>query len=160
MLFHGAPMEFADQPDRAAVDALGRRVWELGDFIVNGLGVTTWPGRFDARVAFHRSCHLRGSCSGPAVLQLLQSIAGLEVAPFGEAEQCCGFGGTFSVAFPHISTSMGQLKLDHVLAAKPDYVLSADMSCLMHLGGLSEKEGRPIQPRHFAQILRDALANA
>jgi L-lactate dehydrogenase complex protein LldE len=160
MLFHGAPMEFADQPDRAAVDALGRRVWELGDFIVNGLGVTTWPGRFDARVAFHRSCHLRGSCSGPAVLQLLQSIAGLEVAPFGEAEQCCGFGGTFSVAFPHISTSMGQLKLDHVLAAKPDYVLSADMSCLMHLGGLAEKEGRPIQPRHFAQILRDALANA
>lgn len=160
MLFHGAPMEFTAEPDRARVDALAHRAWELTDFIVNGLGVAAWPGRLDARVAFHRSCHSRGTGSGPAALQLLQSIAGLEVALFGEAEQCCGFGGTFSVAFPHISKSMGDLKLDHMLATKPDYVLSGDMSCLMHLSGLAEKEGRPIQPRHVAQILRDALATA
>lgn len=160
MLFHGAPMEFADQSERAQVEALASRAWELTDFIVNGLGVASWPGRLDARVAFHRSCHTRGSGSSPAALQLLQSIAGLEVVPFGEDGQCCGFGGTFSVAFPHISKSMGDLKLDHLLAAKPRYVISGDMSCLMHLGGLAEKEGRPIRPRHIAQILRDALANA
>jgi len=160
MLFHGAPMEFADQPESARVGALATRVWELSDFVVNSLGVTSWGGRLDARVAFHRSCHTRGTCTGPAVLELLRSIEGLEVLPFGEAEQCCGFGGTFSVAFPHVSSSMGRLKLDHILEAKPDYVVSADMSCLMHLGGLAEKEGRPVQYRHIAQILRDAIRHS
>ncbi len=157
MLFHGAPMEFQGEKDAGAVDGFAKRVWELSDFIVNGLGVTSWPGRLDKRVAFHRSCHSRGTQSGVATMQLLSSIEGLVVEPFGEAEQCCGFGGTFSVTFPHVSASMGRLKLDNVLAQKPDYLISGDMSCMMHLGGLAEKEGRPVQTRHIAQILRDSL---
>src|SRR5690606_26271761 len=104
-------------------------------FIVNALGITKWPGRFEARVAFHRSCHSRGTQSGEATTTLLSSIAGLELVPFGEGEQCCGFGGTFSVSFPNVSTGMGTLKLDHIRAASPDFVVSGDMSCLMHLGG-------------------------
>jgi L-lactate dehydrogenase complex protein LldE len=91
------------------------------------------------------------------VQQLLQSIKGLEVVPFGEEEQCCGFGGTFSVSFPNVSTAMGDLKLEHLRAARPDYIVSGDMSCLMHLGGLAEREGRPVKMLHFVQILRDAL---
>jgi L-lactate dehydrogenase complex protein LldE len=79
------------------------------------------------------------------------------VIEFGEGEQCCGFGGTFSVAFPHVSASMGNLKLDHVRAAQPDLFVSGDMSCLMHMGGLAEKQGRPMKTRHLAQVLRDAL---
>lgn len=157
MLFHGASMEFEGEKDAGAVDGFAKRVWELSDFIVNGLGVTSWPGRLDKRVAFHRSCHSRGTQSGVATMQLLSSIEGLTVEPFGEAEQCCGFGGTFSVTFPHVSASMGRLKLDNVLAQKPDYLISGDMSCMMHLGGLAEKEGRPVQTRHIAQILRDSL---
>jgi len=157
MLFHGAPLEFASEADAGRVQELGGRVWELADFIVNGLGVTSWPGRFDARVAFHRSCHSRGTASGEATQTLLGSIAGLELEPFGEAEQCCGFGGTFSVSFPHISSSMGTLKLEHVRAVRPDYLVSGDMSCMMHLRGLAERAGNPIPTRHFAQILRDAL---
>jgi L-lactate dehydrogenase complex protein LldE len=157
MLFHGAPLEFEHEPDRGDVDALGRRTWELADFIVNGLGVKSWPGRFEGRVAFHRSCHSRGTPSGEAATTLLGSIAGLELVPFGEGEQCCGFGGTFSVSFPHISAGMGTLKLVHIHAAQPDWLVSADMSCLMHLGGLAEKDGQPLKTRHVAQILRDAL---
>jgi L-lactate dehydrogenase complex protein LldE len=160
MLFHGAPLEFQGEQDAGAVDGFAKRVWELSDFIVNGLGVKTWPGRLDKRVAFHRSCHSRGTQSGIATMQLLSSIEGLTVEPFGEAEQCCGFGGTFSVTFPHVSASMGRLKLDNVLAQKPDYLISGDMSCMMHLGGLAEKEGRPVQTRHIAQILRDSLIGA
>jgi len=160
MCFHGAPLEFEKEPDLPRINAFARRAWELSDFIVNGLGVTSWPGRFDARIAFHRACHTRGTGSGEASLQLLRSIKGLEVLPFGEAEQCCGFGGTFSVSFPHISASMGRLKLDHALHDAPDYLVSGDMSCLMHLGGLSEKESRRIETRHLAQILRDALHSA
>ena len=157
MLFHGAPLEFDGEPDQREVAGLAARTWELADFLVNGLGLSRWPGRFAARVAFHRSCHTRGTESGPAALQLLESIEGVEVEPFGESEQCCGFGGTFSVTFPHISASMGRVKLDNVLSNRPDYLVSGDMSCLMHLRGLAERDGRPVKILHFAQILRDCL---
>lgn len=159
MMFHGTLLEFENEPDLADVAALGRRTWELADFIVNGLGVKSWPGRYDAAIAFHRSCHSRGTGSGDASLALLGSVAGVRLVPFGEGEQCCGFGGTFSVAFPNVSTSMGTLKLEHVRAAQPDVLVSGDMSCMMHLGGLAEKEGKPIKTLHVAQVLRDALKN-
>ncbi|MSU69326.1 MAG: (Fe-S)-binding protein [Opitutaceae bacterium] len=159
MLFHGATLEFEKEPDLPEIEALGRRAWELGDFIVNGLGVKAWPGRFAATVAFHRSCHSRGTGSSAAAATLLASIAGLRLVEFGEEEQCCGFGGTFSVSFPHISAAMGSLKLEHVRAAKPDLLVSGDMSCLMHLGSLAEREGPPVKTRHLAQVLRDALKN-
>ena len=158
MMFHGAPLEFEQEPDLPAIEALGRRTWELADFIVNGLGVKTWPGRYARRVAFHRACHTRGTGSGEAALALLGSIDGLEIVPFGEGEQCCGFGGTFSVSFPHVSGGMGQLKLEHIRAARPDVLVSGDMSCMMHLGGLAEKDGQAIETQHLAQVLRDALA--
>ncbi|HVU17795.1 MAG TPA: (Fe-S)-binding protein [Candidatus Didemnitutus sp.] len=159
MMFHGALLEFEKEPDRAAVASLGRRTWELADFVVNALHITSWPGRFDGNVAFHRSCHTRGTSGDGAAQALLGSIAGLKLLPFGEGEQCCGFGGTFSVAFPHISARMGNLKLDHLREAHPDVVVSGDMSCLMHLGGLAEKQDQPIRRLHVAQVLRDALRN-
>ncbi|MSU66144.1 MAG: (Fe-S)-binding protein [Opitutus sp.] len=157
MLFHGADLEFEKEPDRGDVAQLGRRTWELADFIVHGLGILTWPGRYEATVAFHRSCHSRGTQSGEAALTLLHSIAGTRLLPFGEGEQCCGFGGTFSVSFPHVSAAMGELKLEHIRAVSPDVLVSADMSCLMHLGGLAAKEGKPLRTLHLAQVLRDAL---
>jgi L-lactate dehydrogenase complex protein LldE len=160
MMFHGALLEFEKEPDLHEVEQLAKRTWELADFIVNGLGVSRWPGRYEATVAFHRSCHSRGTPTGEAAMALLSSIEGLKVVPFGEGEQCCGFGGTFSVTFPHISQAMGNLKLDHVLAQKPDLLVSVDMSCLMHMGGLAAKGGRPIKTVHLAQILRDALKNS
>jgi L-lactate dehydrogenase complex protein LldE len=159
MLLHGAPLEFEKEADRDEIAALSHRTWELGDFIVNGLGVKTWPGKYPATVAFHRSCHSRGTNSGEAATTLLSSIAGLTVAAFGEGEQCCGFGGTFAVAFPTVSKQVGDLKLEHIRAVKPDVLVSADGGCLMHLGGLAEKEGAPIRTQHLAQVLRDALKN-
>ncbi len=160
MMFHGAVLEFEKESDLPEVAALGRRTWELADFIVNGLGVKAWPGSYPATVAFHRACHTRGTASGEAALALLRSIHGLKLAEFGEGEQCCGFGGTFSVSFPNISSAMGELKLEHMRAANPDVVVSGDMSCMMHLGGLAAKEGKPVKTLHLAQVLRDALKAA
>ena len=77
--------------------------------------------------------------------------------PFGQSEQCCGFGGTFSVVFPHISGRMGTLKLDHILEVEPDLLTGVDMSCLMHLSGLARTQGRPLKPVHVIQVLRDTL---
>lgn len=159
MLRHGTILEFEKEPDLPEVKALAARTWEFSDFLVNALGVSAWPGRYEATIAFHRNCHNRGTGSEEASMKLLNSIAGVKVVPFGEAEQCCGFGGTFSVAFPNISAGMGTLKLDHIRATKPDVLVSGDMSCLMHLGGLAKKDGQPIKTLHLVQILRDALRN-
>jgi len=160
MLFHGAQLEFEKEPDKESVNALGKKTWEVADFIVYGLNKTKWEGSFNAKIAFHKSCHTRGTKTTEASLQLLKSISGLSVVEIGEAEQCCGFGGTFSVSFPAISSSMGELKLEHVREKNPDLLVSADMSCMMHLCGLASHEQKPIKAMHVVQILRDALKNS
>lgn len=155
---HGNLLQFEEEPD-AAVTSLANRTWELIDYIFHGLGIQKWPGRFDkpTRIAFHRSCHSRGTKTGAAVRQLLGSIENAEVVPFGQAEQCCGFGGTFSVTFPHISGRMGTLKLDKIYEIEPDLLVGIDMSCLMHLSGLATAQGRHLKHYHAIQILRDTL---
>lgn len=159
MIFHGAPLEFEKEDDLASINALAGRTWELVDFIVNGLGVSEWPGTYDAKITVHRSCHLRGSRSAEAIGTLLGSIKGLTVEPIDETEQCCGFGGTFAVSFPNISNSMGTLKIEKLTACQPDVVAAADMGCMMHFGGMMEKQGMTHKRQHVAQILRDALKN-
>lgn len=159
MVFHGAPLAYEKEAadKREKVDQIANRTWELCDYIVNGLGITEWPGKFPKRVAFHRSCHSRGTPSGEAASTLLNSIEGLEVVEFGEKEQCCGFGGAFSVSFPNISKKMGELKLDHITAAEPDIIVSSDMGCMLHLGGILDRNKKAIPRLHIAQVLRDAL---
>ena len=158
MNFHGNPLQFEEEPD-AKVTSLAQRTWEVMDYIYNGLGIKSWKGAFkkSTRIAFHRSCHSRGTDSGEAVLSLLGSIENAEIVEFGQGEQCCGFGGTFSVTFPHISGRMGTLKLDHILAAEPDILVSGDMSCLMHITGLARAQGRPVQHCHAVQVLRNTM---
>ena len=158
MNFHGNLLQFEKCPDEK-INSLAKRTWEVMDFIYNGLGIKKWNGEFEkpTRIAFHRSCHSRGTDSGEATSQLLASIRNAEVASFGQGEQCCGFGGTFSVTFPHISGRMGTLKMDHILEVKPDILTSGDMSCLMHLTGLARAQGRPIRHCHAVEILRDTI---
>lgn len=160
MMFHGAPLEFESEPDLDQVNGMARRTWELVDFLVNGLGVTSWPGKLNGRIALHHSCHTRGTKTGAAMEQLLGSIKGVELVAVSEPEQCCGFGGTFSVTFPHISKSMGDLKIANMVKTRPDLIVSGDMSCLMHQQGLAEKEGVDYPVKHVAQVLRDALGAA
>lgn len=159
MMFHGALLEFEEEPDLPAVNQLAGRTWEVADYIVHGLGIDSWPGKFPAKVAFHRSCHSRGTNSGEASVQLLESIDGLDLIPFGEPEQCCGFGGTFAVMFPNVSAAMGELKLTHALKENPEYLVSGDMGCMLHIGGMAVRERKPVKTRHVVQILRDALRN-
>lgn len=157
---HGNALQFDGETDAAAMADMGRRTWEVTDFIVNGLGLTSWPGHVNKRIALHHSCHTRGSGTARAMELLLGSIEGVTLVPFGQGEQCCGFGGTFSVTFPNISREIGLLKWEHVLQAQPEWLVSGDMSCLMHLSGIGEKNDRSIPVRHVAQILKEALDSA
>jgi L-lactate dehydrogenase complex protein LldE len=158
---HGNLLQYEENPD-PGISSLASRTWEVMDFIFNGIGIREWPGSFakPTRIAFHRSCHSRGTRTGEAVRTLLSTIGNTEVISFGQSEQCCGFGGTFSVTFPHISGKMGTLKLDHILDTQPDLLVGIDMSCLMHLSGLATTQGRPVPHRHAIQILRDTLKPA
>lgn len=160
MVTHGVLQLFDTQPD-PRVSELAGRTWELADYIVNVLGrPQQWPGRMDSTVALHRSCHGRGTPMGDAARTLLDSIVGLRVLELGDEEACCGFGGTFSVAFPGISRRIGQTKLDAATSAGVSAIVSADMGCLMHLDGLAKKESRSLPTLHIAQVLRDALRTA
>jgi L-lactate dehydrogenase complex protein LldE len=159
MLTHGARLAFEAEEDMAVQRDWSNRVWELCDYIVHGLGIEAWPGRYEGRVSLHRSCHTRGSQSYESAVQLLRSIEGLELTEVGELEQCCGFGGTFSVSFPKISQAMGQLKVEHLLAPEPDVVAALDMACMMHFGGMMDRSGVQVPRVHVAQILMMALRN-
>jgi len=162
MVLHGYELAFEkeSESEKAAIRQMANRTWELCDFLVNGLGIETWPGVFNGKISLHRSCHTRGSDTYASAVKLLKSIKGLEVLEFDESEQCCGFGGTFSVAYPNTSASMGTLKIDKLTAVKPDFIGAVDMACMLHLSGLAEKQGRAFKKLHVAQILMQALLNA
>jgi L-lactate dehydrogenase complex protein LldE len=160
MLRHGSELAFEHESDKDTFDKLGHRTWELSEFLVEGLGIKHWGGKFPARVALHRSCHTRGTKVYESAVTLLSTIEGLEILPVGELDQCCGFGGTFCVSHPHLSKQMGQLKVDHLVADKPDIVASLDMACMMHFGGMMDRQGMQHRRLHISQILMEARANA
>lgn len=154
---HGALLCMEGQPREDEAREMANRTWELCEFIVQGLGVTSWPGKFKKKVALHRSCHTRGSKAYESAVTLLSSIEGLTLTEVGELDQCCGFGGTFSVSFPHVSKEMGQLKIEHLLAGIPDCIAGLDMACMMHFGGMMDKQRLATPRYHVAQILLEAL---
>ena len=153
MVFHGALLAFEHERDLPEVEQLARRTWELADFLVNGLGVTSWPGRFDGAIAFHRSCHTRGTRSAEAAATLMRSIPGVTLVEFGEAEQCCGFGGTFAIKNAEVSSAMLAEKVRGVLNTRAEAVTGCDNSCLMHIGGALHRQRTGVKPVHLAEIL-------
>jgi L-lactate dehydrogenase complex protein LldE len=145
---------FAGTEHAAAAKSLAARTWEFSDFLVTRLGVSDVGARFSARVTFHDGCHgLRelGIKKPPRVL--LSNVRDLQLLEMKEAETCCGFGGTFAVKFPMISTAMGEVKCASAEETQADYVVSNDSSCLMHLQGLLNRQGKKLKTIHLAEIL-------
>ena len=131
--------------------------YELSEFLLKVVKVTAWPQLEPSpRVAFHRSCHGRGIGLGDSAERLLQ-LAGVELVPFAAADQCCGFGGAFSVTHPKVSGEIGLEKLHTIAETDVKQIVSGDMGCLMHLGGLIERQKMPFETRHYAQLLAEAL---
>lgn len=143
------------------------RVLELCQFLVDVVGVVSIDVAFPYRVALHESCHgLRelgfgrpselgggAAASGNPGRQLLSGVKELRLVEPARADECCGFGGSFCIKEPEVSTRMGDDRLDDFARAGAQVVTSADMSCLMHLGGLMQRQGRPLSVMHIAQIL-------
>lgn len=161
MLYHSSKIAFrdSDEAERAAVDAFARRVWEFCDYLANVLGVGKIPGELDAKIAVHNSCHGRGGGTPAALKKLLGSIDGVELVEFDGSEDCCGFGGTFSVVFPQLSSEMGEKKVRAIAAAEPDIVCAADTSCLMHQRGIAGRLGIKYKTMHAAEVFFAAMKN-
>jgi len=157
MMRHGTLLCMRGQENEVHAQEAARRTWELCEFIVEGLGRRAWPGKFEGRVSLHRSCHTRGSKAYESAVTLLSSIEGLELCQVGELDQCCGFGGAFAVSFPNVSKEMGQLKIEHLTESNPDCVASLDMACMMHFGGMMQRQELKIPRYHVAEILLKAL---
>lgn len=137
-----------------AVAQVAPRVFELSEFLVDVLGVTDVGAVFPHTVAFHPTCHsVRLLRIGDRPQRLLAAVEGLRLVDLAGADECCGFGGTFSVKNADTSVAMGRDKVSAILASGAEVLASADTSCLMHLGGLLSRQDRPIRTMHLAQIL-------
>ncbi len=140
-----------------AADLAGR-TFELAEFLVRVLGVThLGRGLEGRRIAYHHGCHaLRELGVRDEPLALLTN-AGAELVAWEGDEECCGFGGLFSVSFPRVSAGMADRKLDTLAAAgEVDYLTSADCGCLLQLDGRARKRGRELATRHLADVLWEA----
>ena len=148
------PELFEGTPRHAEAAALAGKTFEFSQFLVDQLGVTDVGAAFEATVTFHDGCHgLRelGVKSQPRTL--LENVRGLELVEMEDAETCCGFGGTFAVKFPQISTAMGETKLQTAAATGAEVIVSNDSSCLMQIQGLADRQGRAVRTMHLAEIL-------
>jgi L-lactate dehydrogenase complex protein LldE len=133
---------------------VGKRTYELSEFLVDVLGVTDVGAHYPHRVTYHPTCHsLRMLRVGERPLQLLRAVRGIDLVELPEADQCCGFGGTFALKNADTSAAMLADKLRNVLSTSPDVVSAGDSSCLMHIGGGLSRLAVDTRPVHLAEIL-------
>lgn len=130
------------------------RTWEFSEFLTGVVGVEDVGARFDGVVTFHDSCHgLRELNLKHGPRRLLANVQGLTLKEMTAAEECCGFGGTFSVKFPDISGGMVRTKIDSILETGADTVVAIDSSCLMQIRGALSRAGSDIRTMHLAEVL-------
>lgn len=147
-----------DPPHRDRATTLDGRVHEFTAFVTDVLHRPSLGGRFEGRVAWHPSCHaLRDLGIDRAAEGLIAGIDGVELVPVDDRTECCGFGGTFAVDLPALSARMAADKCAAFEAAGAEWVVSADLSCLLHLDGWLRRHGRPVRTMHVAELLAHAL---
>ncbi|MDO6434509.1 (Fe-S)-binding protein [Flavitalea sp. BT771] len=136
------------------VKDLGKRIFEFSDFLVNVLGVEDVGASLHGKATYHDSCAALRECRiKEEPRRLLSRVKGLELLEMNDVETCCGFGGSFAVKFESISVAMADQKVNNALQTGADYIISTDLSCLMHLEGYIKHKGYPIKTMHIADVL-------
>jgi len=159
-----APL-FADgSADRAAVEALASKTFELVEFLETRLGIdpaSLAPAAGAARAATpltcHDACHLRGIHRHGSTAPFLKSACAGEVLELPDMAQCCGFGGMFSTQFPEVSTALGEEKLAHVASTGASTLVASDTGCAAHLAGLAHRKGVALRVISPAEALAESL---
>jgi L-lactate dehydrogenase complex protein LldE len=131
-----------------------KRIYEFSSFLVNVLGVEDLGATFYGKAAYHDSCAALRECRiKEEPRKLLARVEGLELLEMEDVETCCGFGGSFAVKFESISVAMADQKVNNALHTGADYIISTDLSCLMHLDGYIRYKGHPLRTMHIADVL-------
>ena len=155
MVRHHYPELFKnDQKWLGRAAGVGRKTFELSQYLVDGLGIDDVGASYHGKVTYHDSCHLlRALGVAEQPRRLIRNIRQAELIEMKDADKCCGFGGTFAVKYPEISVAMVDEKICHILASGADIVTGCDISCLMNIQGRLSRIGSPVKTIHLAQLL-------
>ena len=136
--------------------SLADKTWELVSFLTDVCGRETAPGKFIGCVTYHDGCSgLRELGIMDQPRGLLEAMPGLTLAEHDEAEVCCGFGGSFCIKYPDVSTAMVDAKIASIERSGAETVLAGDLGCLLNIAGRLSRRGSEIQVRHIAELLAD-----
>ena len=136
------------------VQDLKQRTYEFSDFLVNVLHKESFGANLSGTATYHDSCAALRECKiRQEPRKLLANVKGLSLVEMADAETCCGFGGTFAVKYENISVAMGEQKVENALATGARYLISTDLSCLMHQQGYINQKGYSITTLHLADVL-------
>jgi L-lactate dehydrogenase complex protein LldE len=163
MIAHHYPALFeeTDPEYRARAETLAAKTHELTQFLAEVRGVTALGARYDGRATYHDSCSgLRELGVKAQPRALLAAVDGLTIAEMRDPEICCGFGGTFCVKYPDISTRMVSDKTADIAATGADTLLAGDMGCLLNMAGRLKREGSAVRVRHVAEVLAGMTGEA
>ncbi len=145
---------FGDEALAARAEAVAARTYELSELLVDVLGTEDVGAYYPHRVTYHPTCHsLRMLRVDDKPLRLLRNVRGMTLVELPDADQCCGFGGTFALKNPDTSTAMLTDKMRHVLSTGAEAVTAGDASCLMHIGGGLSRLRSGTRTVHLAEIL-------
>ena len=155
MVTHHYADLFKKEPETLAlVHAMEKKVHEFSTFLTEVAGVEDVGARMEEVVTFHDGCHaLRELGIRNAPRRLLSHVRGLELREMQPAEECCGFGGTFSVKFSELSGAMARTKLEAIVGTGAKTVVSLDPSCLMQIQGVISRAGLNVRTMHLAEVL-------
>ncbi len=133
------------------------RCWELTGYLRHVVGVEDVGAKLEASAVYHASCHLQRELgTGQDPRAMLARVRGLQVTEPADADQCCGFGGTFSMTMADVSTAMADAKLERVKATGASVLVGADAACLLHLEGRLRRQGCETCVMHISQVLDHA----
>ncbi|UCH47536.1 MAG: (Fe-S)-binding protein [Betaproteobacteria bacterium] len=140
---------------RAKAEWLAARTWELTDFLVNVVKLDAVDVRFDGTVTYHDSCAgLREMGVKSQPRELLAKVAGLSIREMQDAEQCCGFGGTFAIKYGDISARLADLKCDEIAKSEADALVLGDLGCMLNIEGRLRRRGdNRTKVLHVAEVL-------
>jgi L-lactate dehydrogenase complex protein LldE len=145
---------FENNAFQSPAKKVANRIYELSEFLVKVLNITDLGATFEGKATFHDSCAgLRECHIKEEPRQLLSAVKGLELVEMQDTDICCGFGGSFAVKFDTISVSMADQKIDNVIKTAASFLISTDMSCLMHIDGRMKHNGQDIKVLHLSEVL-------
>jgi L-lactate dehydrogenase complex protein LldE len=138
----------------ATCEPTNKKIYEFTEFLIEVLGVIDSGASLDGKAAYHDACGALRECGikqAPRIL--LSSVKGLNIQESDDCEVCCGFGGTFAVKYEAISVGMAEQKVLNALKSGAEYIISTDISCLMHMEGYIQQHNYPIKTLHIADVL-------